>query len=626
MHSIRSIFELLPIALSLAALSIVIGASTPAQAQDSECGTITSPEVVAAELKRMQEAPLMAVDDTTLYYFPVSLHIVNRSDGTGGMPEQRVIQSLHDLNMHYAQAKIRFFRFRDREGQYITYQINDDDFFSGAKDAGLLRTYDNVPNTSNIWFVGNTGFCGFSSFTSSGNLGTVMDVACSGLPGNHSTIAHELGHYFNLYHTHETAFGLECPDGTNCVVAGDLICETPADPTLSGRVQGNCLYSGPTNAGGVCAGTYDPQTENLLSYSIKNCRDLLTPAQISKMRSTLVNLRPYLFQFDSTDNDGDGVFDVADNCPEIYNPDQIDADIDGYGDACLHAQIGVDNQLGAVPHSVNFSGASDLTVVSWTWDFGDSNGSSEQSPTHVYTAPGTYTVSLTVDSPDSSFTATRQRPIAAVADTLIGAVVAVDGAGFATVNIYARNTLPVRQMQIPFSWSGPFNLQFTGWSTDGLRTGYFGSQNLVSIDPFNKRAAINLLSSVDGSLPYLAPDTGAILSLFFEAAEFSGGPNVIAIGPIPGSQIYFSTDLGDFAPSSVDGSVAGPPYVCGDANGSGGVNIADVTYLIARIFAGGPAPVPLEAGDANGSGGVNIADVTYLIARIFAGGPAPVCP
>ena len=72
--------------------------------------------------------------------------------------------------------------------------------------------------------------------------------------------------------------------------------------------------------------------------------------------------------------------------------------------------------------------------------------------------------------------------------------------------------------------------------------------------------------------------------------------------------------------------MAGPPYVCGDADGSGGVNIADVTYLIARIFAGGPAPVPLEAGDANGSGGVNIADVTYLIARIFAGGPAPVCP
>ncbi|MCH7878574.1 MAG: thrombospondin type 3 repeat-containing protein [candidate division Zixibacteria bacterium] len=63
----------------------------------------------------------------------------------------------------------------------------------------------------------------------------------------------------------------------------------------------------------------------------------------------------------------------------------------------------------------------------------------------------------------------------------------------------------------------------------------------------------------------------------------------------------------------------------GDANNSGGVNIADVTFLIARIFAGGPAPACDNEADANGDNSVNIADVTYLIARIFAGGPAPVC-
>ena len=63
----------------------------------------------------------------------------------------------------------------------------------------------------------------------------------------------------------------------------------------------------------------------------------------------------------------------------------------------------------------------------------------------------------------------------------------------------------------------------------------------------------------------------------------------------------------------------------GDANNSGNVNIADVTFLIARIFAGGQAPVCSDEADANGSGTVNIADVTYLIARIFAGGSAPLC-
>ena len=60
----------------------------------------------------------------------------------------------------------------------------------------------------------------------------------------------------------------------------------------------------------------------------------------------------------------------------------------------------------------------------------------------------------------------------------------------------------------------------------------------------------------------------------------------------------------------------------GDANGVGGVNSADVLYLINYIFAGGPAP--LGPVDVNGDGSVNSADVLYLINYIFAGGPAPV--
>lgn len=64
----------------------------------------------------------------------------------------------------------------------------------------------------------------------------------------------------------------------------------------------------------------------------------------------------------------------------------------------------------------------------------------------------------------------------------------------------------------------------------------------------------------------------------------------------------------------------------GDANRSGEVNISDITFLIARIFAGGLAPECAKEADANADENVNIADVTFLIARIFAGGAAPSCP
>jgi Thrombospondin type 3 repeat len=46
---------------------------------------------------------------------------------------------------------------------------------------------------------------------------------------------------------------------------------------------------------------------------------------------------------DTTDGDGDGVADSADNCPSVANPEQIDTDGDGVGDACE-------------PLSYNFSG------------------------------------------------------------------------------------------------------------------------------------------------------------------------------------------------------------------------------------------------------------------------------
>jgi hypothetical protein len=69
-------------------------------------------------------------------------------------------------------------------------------------------------------------------------------------------------------------------------------------------------------------------------------------------------------------------------------------------------------------------------------------------------------------------------------------------------------------------------------------------------------------------------------------------------------------------------------YICGDADGSGVVNISDAVYLIAYIFGGGLPPIPSLSGDVDCNGIVNISDAVYLIAYIFGGGPEPcaACP
>ena len=42
----------------------------------------------------------------------------------------------------------------------------------------------------------------------------------------------------------------------------------------------------------------------------------------------------------------------------------------------------------------------DGTIVNWTWDFGDGNGSYQQNPTHQYADNGTYDVTLNVTDDD----------------------------------------------------------------------------------------------------------------------------------------------------------------------------------------------------------------------------------
>ena len=54
-----------------------------------------------------------------------------------------------------------------------------------------------------------------------------------------------------------------------------------------------------------------------------------------------------------------------------------------------------------------FSDASTGTVDTWAWDFGDGFTSTAQNPSHLYTAAGSYSVSLTVNGPGGSDTLTR---------------------------------------------------------------------------------------------------------------------------------------------------------------------------------------------------------------------------
>jgi hypothetical protein len=204
-------------------------------------------------------------------------------------------QGIVDCNVAYANTDMTFYLLS------VDY-INSDDYYynidTGA-EIDALRGENVIANAVNVYFTpnldgGSGPICGRASFTTSAVQGAVIANGCTGLSSNPTTFPHELGHYFDLFHTHETSFGAELVDGTNCGVAGDLLCDTPADPRLRSSAPGqnvtsDCIYYGAeTDANGD---SYTPDTHQLMSYAPKTCRDDMSPMSEAKAQATLLNLR-----------------------------------------------------------------------------------------------------------------------------------------------------------------------------------------------------------------------------------------------------------------------------------------------------------------------------------------------
>ncbi len=65
-------------------------------------------------------------------------------------------------------------------------------------------------------------------------------------------------------------------------------------------------------------------------------------------------------------------------------------------------------------------------------------------------------------------------------------------------------------------------------------------------------------------------------------------------------------------------------WTLGDLDHSRGVNVSDLTMLVAFLFQGGEAIEPPFVADLDASCDANVSDLTYLVAYLFQGGPDPL--
>ncbi len=222
---------------------------------------------------------------------PIQIHVVRNSKGKKGIRPYRIKEAIDDLNGHFISANIRFVQLKN-----INYIDNDIHFdFNVKNEAELGRKHD-ISKVVNLYIVnsissGQVSLCGYAYFPP-GNDRVMMSKSCI---NNGSTLPHELGHYFMLYHTHgisNNGTTDELVKRDNCHIAGDRVCDTEADPNIAGLVDANCVYIGRKRdkKGRV----FKPDPYNMMSYSTKACRQKFTKGQFKRMNYAILNHRDYL--------------------------------------------------------------------------------------------------------------------------------------------------------------------------------------------------------------------------------------------------------------------------------------------------------------------------------------------
>lgn len=295
------------------------------------------------------------VNSITKYVFNLKFHVVKNSDGSGSTSnysENEFLNAVMILNTHYNQYNI-FFKYIGFDVIKSTSHMKIRSFAGGAPNQNTshpffndLVQYSKTGMTSPVYDYNAMNLYIVDSIDISTATLFAQTSGVANRPGVNSvyayntlltaTLPHEIGHNFNLLHTHQTrtitnsdgstTVICEYVNGLNSQTEGDLVTDTPASFIPSSiYVDSNCEYVNPTNSTD-CIGTLytNCPVKNFMSTNTGSpCRAIgndLLPGNAEFTNGQAVRMRETIANYIDNENNNYGFYNAKNTIESLYEP------------------------------------------------------------------------------------------------------------------------------------------------------------------------------------------------------------------------------------------------------------------------------------------------------------------
>jgi len=279
-------------ALAITIISLFFSFSVSSQ---NICGT-QAQELLELPFQLLNNNSAVDIGNTdSITFLAIKIHLVQDDSAFSEIGQKEILQEIEEVNEYFKDAKLQFYLYDSinfiNNSNLYTYEI--------AEDELALSAFSDE-NVINVFFVKsiNASTTPFAAYTYLPPGPDAIFMTEGSALYNKTTLAHEIGHYLGLYHTHglfNRKLTNELVDGSNCNIAGDMICDTPADPNLLGKMNLDCEYTGKlTDANGDF---FEPDVKNIMSYSLDKCCEHFSAGQFQRMLNILEIYRAYLIRY-----------------------------------------------------------------------------------------------------------------------------------------------------------------------------------------------------------------------------------------------------------------------------------------------------------------------------------------